>query len=370
VADNEYSYMHPEAARTKTLDETDKKCPSCGGTMDYDPATGGLHCPFCDHRQAITYAPDQQTRAAELDFATAEQTGNCDWGRETKAIICKNCGAESVYDALVISNECPYCGSNQVMEEKGKNTLAPNGVVPFRVDIQRAGSLFVGWIRKKIFCPKAAKEKAKPESFTGVYLPYWTFDANTTSRYAGRYGIDRTVRKDGNTKVITDWYQMSGVHEEFINDQLVIATDRHEPGLLSRIEPFNTEDNMAYRPEFVAGFVAERYSIGLKDAWKRAMDAIRNVLTGHIRDEVRVRKNASRVSVERLETDYRNVTYKYLLLPVWLSSFQYGGKTYQFMINGQTGKVGGKAPVSPLRVAIAVLIGLALLALYYFVRNA
>ena len=106
-------YEEDEIVIEKTKEETDRKCPQCAGTMDFDPATGGLKCPFCDYEEVI-----QQ----------AEETANCNWGVETKTVICKMCGGESVYDALQIAGECPYCGPNQVMEEKGKNTLAPGGV--------------------------------------------------------------------------------------------------------------------------------------------------------------------------------------------------------------------------------------------------
>ena len=122
----------------KTKQETDKKCPQCAGTMDFDPATGGLLCPFCGFTKAID-APESATAAAELDFESAENTGNCDWGVAKKTVICKACGGEMIYDELQIAGECPYCGSNQVREEKGANSLAPGGVCPFKIDKKTAG---------------------------------------------------------------------------------------------------------------------------------------------------------------------------------------------------------------------------------------
>lgn len=358
-----------------TQKETDRKCPDCGGVMDFDPGTGGLACPYCGHTEAIPAAAagDGQAAAAaqELDFESAEQTANQDWGAEKKMVICKSCGAESIYDALQIANECPYCGSNQVMEAQDKNTMAPGGVCVFKVDSKKAGELFMAWIKKKWFCPKVAKEKAKPESFQGVYLPFWTFDAQTNSRYSGRYGKYRTERdSEGNTHTETDWYPVSGRYDEFIDDQIVAASTQHDTDYLSGLEPFNTADNLTYKPEYVAGFVAERYSVGLKDGWEKAKKLIFGRVKRNISTKVERENFADVVEIDRLSISYSAITFKYLLLPVWMSSFKFKDKQYHFMVNGQTGKVSGSTPISALRVAIAILIALvAIFVIYYMVSG-
>ena len=122
------------------------------------------------------------------------------------------------------------------------------------------------------------------------------------------------------------------------------------------VAPFHTADNKTYQPEYVAGFIAERYSIGLKEAWERAKQVIRHKLEANIEDEVRSKYRADHVRISQVHTVYSAVTYKYLLLPVWLSTYKYKGKVYHFMVNGQSGKAGGQIPVSPLRVAIAVVL--------------
>lgn len=129
------------------------------------------------------------------------------------------------------------------------------------------------------------------------------------------------------------------------------------------IEPFDTENNVAYKPEYIAGFASERYSVGLKAAWEKAKNFIKSRLLSHITAKIKKEHHADRVDSVNVKTAYRNITYKYLMLPVWMSSFVYKGRVYQFMVNGQTGKVSGKAPVSPLRVAIAVFIGVVIVGL-------
>lgn len=367
MSNEEYYGSDERIEQVKTKEETDRKCPRCEGTMDYNPQTKGLKCPYCDYEEEIPTNCDFNESAEELDFYSAEQTGNCNWGVEKKTVICKSCGAESVYDALEISNECPYCGSNQVMEEKGKDTLAPGGVIPFVITAKEAAARFKGWIKRQIFCPRKAKESAKPKAFKGVYLPYWTFDTHTESEYTAQYGKHRRIRgNDGKDKIVTDWYGTSGYYTENIDDQLVIGTNRHDDNMLRKIEPFNTADNKTYKPEYVAGFISERYSIGLKDAWESAKKFISSRLRSNIRQKIIRAYNADDVRNLNIRTSYSNITYKYLLLPIWISSFRYKDKIYQFVVNGQTGEVAGKTPISPLRVAIAVILGIILAVLFYY----
>jgi hypothetical protein len=122
---------------------------------------------------------------------------------------------------------------------------------------------------------------------------------------------------------------------------------------------------MAYNPEYVAGFASERYSVGLRAAWEKAKEFIASKLRRNVESYIRRRHHADRVDSLVLNTKHRNVTYKYLLLPIWMSTFTYKGKIYHFMVNGRTGKVSGKYPISPLRVAIAVVLGMIALAFFF-----
>jgi len=353
-----------DAKTAATMRETDKKCPSCGGGMDFDPATSGLACPYCGHIQAIGKEVKKQEPASELAFSEAEFKENQDWGVRKKTVICKACGAETVYDALEIASECPFCGSNQVMEAADRETMAPGGVVPFQVTDEKAASLFKGWIRKKWFCPKLAKESARARHFKGVYLPYWTFDAKTESTYRADYGKERRVKKGDEVEIVTDWYPTKGTYRESFDDELVCATTNHSQSMLMGIEPYDTAANKSYRPEYVAGFAAERYAVGLGEGWEMAKDSIHYKLSDGIERTIRKRENADGIRNLRFQTLYSDVTYKYLLLPVWISSYKYKDKIYQFMVNGQTGKVSGKTPVSIPKVAItvaAVLVAAALI---------
>lgn len=364
--DNRDFFEEPKVAQT--MDETDRKCPQCGGVMDFVPETGDMGCPYCGYHEEVE--DEEEIKAAqELRFEDAENYENCDWGAEKKVVICKSCGAETVYDALEIAGECPYCGSNQVMEASDQKTMAPGGVVPFKISKKQANESFLKWIKRKLFTPRAAKKQAKADNFKGIYLPFWTFDTDTNTSYTARYGVNHYYTdKDGKQRVVTHWHFTSGKYNKFFNDKVALATNKHDTDLLRSINNYDTESNVEYKPEYLAGYGSERYCIGLKDAWEKdAKVAINRDLEREIDRLIRMTRNASMVTNLNLKTKYDDLTYKYLLLPVWMSSFKYKGKVYNFIINGQTGKVGGRAPVSALRIIIAVILGLVAVGALWFI---
>ncbi len=345
-----------------TEKETDKKCPNCGATIVFNPSSGKISCEYCGYEARLP-KPEEGRKVCEIDFDSAVGTESFVWGVEKKSVECKSCGAVSIYDALETAGTCPFCGSTQVMPAATEKTIAPGGVCAFTVTRSEAGEEFSKWLKKKLFAPKKAKKSASPDAFKGVYLPYWTFDARTTSNFTARAGYNRTVKdRDGKTHTETTWRPVSGVYQEFIDDELVLASTRHEGSGIDRCGSFFLSRLIPYNPQTLAGFAAERYSIGLKEGWGIAQNSIHGKLEDHIDNHVKAHWNCNRTDRVRFSTIYSKVTYKYILLPVWISSFKYKDKVYQFVVNGQTGKVGGKAPVSKGRVILAVIlvIGVAL----------
>lgn len=349
----------------KTEDVTDKKCPHCGATVTFDPATGGMHCEYCGYTCQIP-SPESENEICELDFEAALHTESHNWGEQKKSVQCKQCGAVSIYDALETAALCPFCGSTNVMPAATEDTIVPSAVCPFTVTKEDAGKEFSNWLSHRWLAPKEAKQNASPDAFQGVYLPYWTYDAQTTSSFTSRAGYDS---KDDDSHTKTRWRRVNGVYQKFINDQTVLASKRHADSYVTSCEPFDFSKLVPYSPQVVAGFIAERYSVGLKEGWEMAQKNIQSRLRSDIGNYVRHHWRADRYDSLKFSTIYSNITYKYLLVPVWISSFKYKDKVYQFVVNGQTGKVAGKSPVSAWRVLWLILIGAAIMAALYFLNE-
>lgn len=347
---------------------TDKKCPNCGATVVFDPALGKMHCDYCGYQCELP-KPGEGNSICEIDFESAVYKESFEWGTEKKTVECKSCGAVSIYDALETAAVCPFCGSTQVMPAANDNTIAPGAVCPFSITKEKAGESFTKWMKKKLFAPTKAKRNARPEAFQGLYLPYWTYDAQTTSSFSARAGYDRTVTRNGKKETVTTWRPVRGVYQEFIDDETVVASKRHEGSYVKQCEPFDFTKMVPYMPQVIAGFVAERYSIGLKEGWELAQKTIKRKLASNMESYIKKQWRCDRVNGLAFSTLYSNITYKYLLVPVWMSSFKYKDKTYQLVVNGQTGKVGGKAPVSVWKVLLAVALGIgAIVGIYFLLR--
>ena len=354
-----------------TVEETDKKCPSCGATIVYDPDTLSMLCPYCGYSKKLP-TPEESVKAIEeIDFTTATQRANLNWGEARKSLTCKNCGATTVFDANDTAACCPYCGSTQVMPvDDMQNVMAPGGVVPFEVSQQKAADLFKKWIKGKFFAPNAAKKSCEAKNFNGVYLPFWTYDTQTASPYNVTLGYRRERKNSkGETDVYYEYKNFSGIYRKFVDDEVVYASKKTDNPYINAVKKFDFSRLRPYAPEFIAGFMAERYTVGLDDGWQVAKTQIKNVLRNEIGEYERKLERADTVSKVTFDTDFSKVTFKYVLAPIWISNYKFNGKVFNFVVNGQTGKIAGKSPVSVPKVIATIAAIIAALVIISLILN-
>ncbi|MEX0280627.1 MAG: primosomal protein N' (replication factor Y) - superfamily II helicase [Arenibacterium sp.] len=339
-------------------------CDQCGADYRFDPTSGGLKCDHCGHSEQIAAGPWKGGALRELDFkaALSEQLPETEI-EETRVLQCPNCAAEVEFDPDTHAAECPFCATPVVTDTGTHRHIKPRAVLPFFWDEPRAHDAMAAWLGKLWFAPNGLQEYArKGRKMQGIYVPYWTFDADTTSDYRGERGTvyytTRTVTRNGKTVqervAKVRWRSVSGRVARFFDDVLVLAsrslpkryTDALEPWDLSALEP--------YQPEYLAGFRAEGYSVELEDGYEEAHAHMARVIDRDVRFDI----GGDRQRVHDIDTDVRDVTFKHVLLPVWLAAYKYRGETYRFVVNGQSGRVQGERPWSAIKIAIAVCLGL------------
>jgi DNA-directed RNA polymerase subunit RPC12/RpoP len=342
-------------------------CPKCAGKMNFDAASGMLNCPFCGHSMPVPMTTDAVKEHDLLQTLQDESGKAHGYGTEVKAINCKSCGATVNVPANVTSTQCPFCGSNQVIEQQpDPKLIQPESVVPFAIDDAMANRKFREWLGQGWFHPNDLKALGGGQKLRGVYLPFWTFDAHAESKWraeSGDYYYETewvTVTRDG--KQVREqqqvqkirWYWTNGHHTGDYDDVLVYATRSINLKILQKIYPYDTKKLLTYKPDFLAGWSAESYQIPLAEAWPLGRDILynheRSACDGLVPGDTH--RNLS------VSTDLSRLTYKHVLLPVWVASYRYNNKTFQFMINGQTGKVQGEKPISAIKVAIAIVVAL------------
>jgi DNA-directed RNA polymerase subunit RPC12/RpoP len=345
-------------------------CPKCGAEMDFDAEAGVLACAYCGHTAPVPVT-EQEIQEYDLEAALKEMIEapqEIGYGGDKRSLKCESCGAINTVDEKVISVECAFCGSNQVVaQEQVAQVIKPKSLLPFQVDQDRAVRLFREWLGRGFFRPNPVKKIAKDAraKVQGVYLPFWTFDAYTSSRWraeAGYYYYEnedywttddkgRRVRRTRQVQRVR-WQPASGFLPLSFDDVLVPATTSIDRDMVERIYPFDTGSLVPYEPGFLSGWGAEAYTVELRGAWTTGQEII----------QARVRSAcASQVPGDthrnlRVDTAFSNMTFKHVLFPVWIASYRYRDKVYHFLINGQTGEVQGQAPISWIKVAIVVII--------------
>lgn len=339
-------------------------CDKCGADYRFDPAEAALTCDHCGHSQPIGAGPWKGPAIRELDFDAAT-TGALSAAEieETRVLSCPNCAAQIEFDPATHAAECPFCATPVVTDTGVSRHIKPKGVLPFGLDERSAHKAMSDWLGRLWFAPNALKEYArKGRKMQGIYVPYWTFDADTKSSYSGQRGVvyyeTRTVVRDGKqvqqrvAKV--RWSPASGRVTRFFDDVLILASRSLPKQYTDALEPWDLAALEPYRPQYLAGFRAEAYTVELQDGYAEA----RQIVARTIERDVRFDIGGDQQRIHNIDTDTSDVTFKHILLPVWLAAYKFRGKTYRFVVNGRTGRVQGERPWSAIKVTIAVTFGL------------
>lgn len=339
-------------------------CDECGADFRFDPGTGGLKCDHCGNTDVVQSGPWAGAALKELDFQAAirQQLPQEDI-EETRVSKCPNCAAQVEFNDVDHARECPFCATPVVVDTGTHRHIKPRGLLPFALEERAAHKAMTDWLGKLWFAPNGLQEYArKGRKMDGIYVPYWTFDADTKSGYRGERGTvyyeTRTVTRNGKSETRrvqkVRWRSVSGRVARFFDDVLVLASRSLPKRYTDNLEPWDLTELEPYRPEFLAGFRAEGYAVELDEGFAEA----RNHMDRMIQRDVKFDIGGDRQRIHDIDTDISAITFKHILLPVWLAAYKYRGKTYRFVVNGRTGRVQGERPWSAIKITIAVVIGL------------
>ena len=316
------------------------KCSSCGGTMVYDVAKKGLVCDHCGAVQPLP-KPEESSGAGTADFNPAVKEDVSDWGSARNLVTCDCCGAQLFIDSDQMSGLCPFCGSAVVITlQDAKCGLAPSAIIPFSITREQVTEKFYRWNKFAFWSPESFRKGKILGNLTPVYVPYWTFDADTVTTYSGRFGY--TTGSGEDEKI--NWYQRTGTVEKHIEGACVCGSKKfRNDKLLNSVISFSTKDLVAYTPDALSGMAAEKYTVGIDEAWEVAKNT---ELNSRVTDAARAKENADRYSDLKISTEYSNIKYRYVLVPVWLTGCKYGGKVYNVVASGHNWKGNCSRPFS------------------------
>ena len=356
--------------KSPITDALQTKCSACGGFMEYSPAAENLKCKYCG---IITELDKTSAVIHENDFLYWKDRADESAGDEmveTTKIKCQQCGANTTFQPNVSGAKCAFCDTPLIMNEASvKRFWQPEYLLPFKITSKSCGTNFNRWLAGKWLAPSSLKKSGiQPDSFKGVYLPFWTYDANTLTDYKGERGINRREKytnKEGKAvdRIVTDWYHASGnVRVEF-DDVLVPASQTLPPSIANVLTNWDLMNCVAFRKEFLAGFITEIYQRDFRDSLDGAKKKMELIIENAICRDI----GGDKQRIQAKNIQYNDLKFKHLLLPVWISAFRFQNKVYQFVVNGRTGQITGDYPKSTAKIVSIVLAVIAVIwALYYF----
>lgn len=336
-------------------------CPNCSAGMEFDPAASSLKCAYCGTAMPVRREQASPAGVPELPYDEhAALTRIADGALE---VTCATCGAVVQFTPPEVAGHCSFCAAKIVMQPKSADpAIAPQGVLPFRLTKQQASGTVGDWLRSRWFAPNGLKQVARPDGLDGVYLPFWSFDARTETRYTGERGeyyyVNQQVTVMENGRQVqriqrvrhTRWHPASGAVETLFDDLLSPATRSVDAKRLSSLEPWDLPELHPYEPGYLAGFKAQRYQVDLPQAFESAKQMMVPAIRANIHRDI----GGDEQRIHHTQTEYFDVTFRHLLLPVWIGSYRFQSKVYQITVNARTGEVQGDRPYSVAKIVLFI----------------
>lgn len=354
-------------------------CTNCAAGLKFEPGVSTLTCEYCGTKNEIAISQEELDSIEELDYQEAREQIKED-PKELQEIVtvkCNSCGAESTLKPNVTSDECPFCGTSVVTaNKKSQKIIKPKALLPIKLTQKQAQEAYKQWIGSLWFAPNKVLEYSKTEGkIQGIYLPFWTYDFNTYTDYTGKRGDNyheteyytenvngNSVRKSRQVTKVR-WSSASGNVENGFDDVLVVATKSLPKDYLEKLEPWDLTNLTPYKDDFLSGFKSESYQVSVEDGLDNAKKIIKGDIDSAIKEDI----GGDTQTISTQKTEYEDVTFKHILLPVWTSAYKYNGKLYRFVINAQTGEVHGERPYSYTKIISLIIAGILTLMILFSV---
>lgn len=295
------------------------KCKNCGGNVVYHPDKKKMYCPHCDGMDS-----EEEVKSA----ATAE---------------CANCGAPLEITSFTSACRCEHCGSYTILEERVEGEYTPHLILPFKISKEGAVKLLEKEFQSRFFTPMTFLSTASLEGMEGIYVPFFLYDYLANFDYAGTGTKVRSWRS-GNTEYIETSYFHVERNLDIDFDKIPVdASINMDDAKMDLLEPFDEKALEVFQKKYLSGFRAEIYSEGLMDLEPRAQEKARRDSEELLRESL---SGYTTLNAERKHLNLQRQIANYALLPVWVYYYNYRGQKYAYYINGQSGKILGKTPVS------------------------
>ncbi len=333
--------------------------------LKYQPGTQHQMCEYCGQQNEIISTQQRIKEYALLDaLVELEKTQSTNVSYQAH---CGTCGANFKFADSLNAGECPFCGTGVVASPHKDKLITPKSLLPFLIDHDEAKNKFRHWLNSLWFAPNKVKKYARNDSkLIGIYLPYWTYDSDTVTRYTGARGdtyyVNERVNYVHKGRMVSKvkrvpkirWTNVRGRVSRFFDDVLIGASSSLPRQILDHLQPWDLENLQPYEQKYISGFQSEVYQVEVDEGF----DYAKQVMDGIIRQDICFDIGGDHQRIHQVDTQHNSITYKHCLLPIWSAAFLYRDKSYRFVVNGRTGQVQGERPYSYWKIALAVIAGI------------
>ena len=325
---------------------TEYKCPGCGAPLSFDASSGQVTCEHCGNTYSVAdiiSAQKQENTTEEFDWGNYKAGLSTEVLDNTVVYQCQSCGAILETDESTAATSCPYCDNNIVLTDRVSKGLKPNAVVPFEIDKKELKDIVHNFYRGKKLLPRNYFSDSYIDRILGVYIPFWLYDCTVEGEVNFRgERVNRT--ETSRESIITTYdYLLQRYAEMGFTNVPVDASTKMDDDMMDSIEPYDFSKMVPFDGAYLAGFIADRFDSDpdqeLPRVNRRVMNSALSGIESTVREFSSVREHSNSLRL-------RNAKVKYVLLPAYIINCEYGGKKYQYAVNGQTGKIVGELPSS------------------------
>lgn len=329
----------------------DYKCPACSGSLEFDPATQKMLCPFCgsSYEMAQLQAQDAQLQEQDAQAGEWKSADTGEWDDENIAVYrCESCGGEIVGDETTAATACPFCGNPVVMAGKVSGEFKPEFVLPFQLEKKAATEKLKQYLAKKKFAPSAFLRENRIQEIRGLYVPVWLYDSDIHASASFEATRKRTWTQGNTEYTETSYYDVYREGTMAFANVPVDGSTKMAEDLLESVEPFDFGKAVPFQTAYLAGYLADKYDISMEQGAARVNERMEKSAEDTLRATV---KNYDSVNSRSSQIRLLRGVAKYALYPVWILNTVYRGETFTFAMNGQSGKFVGNVPVDSGKLA-------------------
>lgn len=321
------------------------ECPNCGAPMIFDSALQEMLCEHCGTAKTVEMMDELKAQKEDTRDTTEYQTGG---DASLKRYTCSSCGAEIMTDEHTAATFCSFCGSPALMEDRLSGQTMPACIIPFKINKEQAQQRYRAWCKKGIFTPKEFSAQSTIEKITGMYVPFWLYDYDANAKISADCTKVHRERRGNTEYTHTDYFHVYRDVSEKFEKLPLDASEKMPDDVMHRLEPFSYHELQEFNMGYLSGFMAEKYNYTSEEMRQQAEKRVEEYIYNEARNTIH---GYSTTTVVGRSIQLRCERATYAMLPVWILNYRYKGKDYLFTLNGQTGKLDGKLPLSKGRMA-------------------